>query len=644
MTNPAAKLLQFPWGSKSPQLSGFFKRLAQYYAEFLSTDFKKHQLPKRRLETSDNKGRLVGVPLRKFPGFEQKLWNDLNRPIGTGLSFTITRGTWRSTLPKAVSQAIASQVSKISADDVNAVVTASTEAAQRIASSQAGDPELAFERFVEDVRTNLARIVISPLLSRLDDFFSRTESKPVETMHEFEGQLSARLCNGVETASGAAFSTLLVERNSLPLQNVLSDQLELNLVRSELTEFFSTFAAADLYTDFSDMIRSSRLIENADFYLHVGEVLHAGQTYPIFYIPFVAERTEKGFEIASEPRLYVNKRAVDFVAQEVARAEGRPTIPSVVRDRIFYLNPDQSPIAAAQLLLDEILAGFNLRAAVDLRQPREQKATSVLVTATNHLSFSLFDRSDEAMINDYETLLSGIEAGGPLLEFFQSLIGDFLLRNPVSVRSAIDSEWDDMPMPKRLVFDSPLPLVEEQRKILAAINHSEARFIAVEGPPGTGKSHTITAVAFNSILSGKSLLVLSDKKEALDVVEDKLNQVLAKVRPSEDFVNPILRLGRNASNYAELLRKSTIDRLNVNHRQVKQHRNERDAALNQERQSILTGLEEVALAYETGSQPIFSATSRRHARNTPSNAWMPSITGAGTPYIETMYPRPPGSA
>jgi len=43
-------------------LGGFFKRLAQYYAEFLSTDFKKQRLPRRRLQTSDAQGRLVGIP------------------------------------------------------------------------------------------------------------------------------------------------------------------------------------------------------------------------------------------------------------------------------------------------------------------------------------------------------------------------------------------------------------------------------------------------------------------------------------------------------------------------------------------------------------------------------------------------------
>src|SRR5262249_2508663 len=154
-----------------------------------------------------------------------------------------------------------------------------------------------------------------------------------------------------------------------------------------------------------------------------------------------------------------------------------------------------------------------------------------------------------------------------------------------------------MPMPQRLFFDSPLPLVEEQRKILSALRHPKSRFIAVEGPPGTGKSHTITAVAFDLILGGKNLLVLSDKKEALDVVESKLNHALAKVRPSEDFPNPILRLGKDASNYSQLLKKSAIERLQVNQRVVRKLRPERQKALEDERRELVGGLEKTAETY-----------------------------------------------
>ena len=35
----------------------FIERLAQYYSDFLSTDFMKGSLPKRRFQTRDKKGR-----------------------------------------------------------------------------------------------------------------------------------------------------------------------------------------------------------------------------------------------------------------------------------------------------------------------------------------------------------------------------------------------------------------------------------------------------------------------------------------------------------------------------------------------------------------------------------------------------------
>ena len=333
-------------------LTGFFKRLAQYYSEFLSTDFKRQRLPRRRLETSDAKGRLVGIPLQKYPGFQQKLWEQLGSPIGNGLEFSVSRGSWHSILPKAIVGTIDAHIAQVSQTDVDAVVEEVVAATRSLAGQKKKDPEIAFERFCEQVRAGLARQVIAPLLDRMEDFFTRTEYKPVESLREFEDQLSARLTSGIETTSGAAFSALLVEGTQEPLIKVLRDQLAIEVVRSALKGFFSVFASGDLYVDLSDLTRSSRLIENVEFYLHIGEVHHSSQVYPIFYMPLTAERTERGYAIKSEPHLYVNKRAMDYVAQEVARAEGRATVPSAVLDRIFYLAPEQSALDTAQRLLE----------------------------------------------------------------------------------------------------------------------------------------------------------------------------------------------------------------------------------------------------------------------------------------------------
>ena len=116
------------------------------------------------------------------------------------------------------------------------------------------------------------------------------------------------------------------------------------------------------------------------------------------------------------------------------------------------------------------------------------------------------------MVNDYESIQLGKDGGEDVKSYFEEIINNFITSNPVSVNSTINRIWDETETTDRLVFDSPLPLVEEQRKILSAINDPNSRFISVEGPPGTGKSHTISVIAFNSILSNKSILILSDKK------------------------------------------------------------------------------------------------------------------------------------
>lgn len=138
-------------------------------------------------------------------------------------------------------------------------------------------------------------------------------------------------------------------------------------------------------------------------------------------------------------------------------------------------------------------------------------------------------------------------------EKFNALINDFLYTDPIPFNPVVEDEWDELGVSDKLVARSPIPLNSEQLQLLSALKKDNCNYITVEGPPGTGKSHTITAIAFNAILDKKSILVLSDKKEALDVVEDKLTQTLNKVRLDKNFQNPLLRLGKTGSTYNQIL-------------------------------------------------------------------------------------------
>jgi superfamily I DNA and/or RNA helicase len=55
-----------------------------------------------------------------------------------------------------------------------------------------------------------------------------------------------------------------------------------------------------------------------------------------------------------------------------------------------------------------------------------------------------------------------------------------------------------------------------------AISKSMATNLVIQGPPGTGKSHTIVELIKQNLLKGKTVLFVSEKKSALDVVYTKL--------------------------------------------------------------------------------------------------------------------------
>ena len=174
------------------------------------------------------------------------------------------------------------------------------------------------------------------------------------------------------------------------------------------------------------------------------------------------------------------------------------------------------------------------------------------------------------MVNDYEEILRQLaldesELGGA----FERIIKDFIENEPVSFLSEVHDEWDGTSIDGKLVASSPIALNEEQRQILMAVKRNGCSYITVQGPPGTGKSHTITAIVCDAVLNNQSELVLSDKKEALDVVEDKITETLNRVRHDENFQNPILRLGKTGSTYAQILSSASITSINDAYRALK---------------------------------------------------------------------------
>lgn len=98
------------------------------------------------------------------------------------------------------------------------------------------------------------------------------------------------------------------------------------------------------------------------------------------------------------------------------------------------------------------------------------------------------------------------------------------------VRSLIDGHlaWEAQEMaPGEKVpeDDSLVPVPVDASQLYAIRAAAECKSFVLHGPPGTGKSQTITAIIANALAKGKSVLFVAEKMAALSVVQQRLNNI-----------------------------------------------------------------------------------------------------------------------
>ena len=70
----------------------------------------------------------------------------------------------------------------------------------------------------------------------------------------------------------------------------------------------------------------------------------------------------------------------------------------------------------------------------------------------------------------------------------------------------------------------PQPLTQLDESQQKAFSLALSENAVIQGPPGTGKSHTVAAIITSLLAQGKSVLFVSEKRSALDVVYDRLKK------------------------------------------------------------------------------------------------------------------------
>jgi very-short-patch-repair endonuclease len=538
--------------------------------DFLETDFHKRRLPKRSIQMRSKDNLLIGLNLKKYLSFNRIICELVFRNFDGNKLSSLRKGVYRADIPKNLIDVITIQIKKISKEQILELRDLAAVKVEEAAVLFPKDYERAISYAIDKVSGILKEGLTIPFVQNLE--------QPLETLglgdeniaYLMEEELTSVLVQLIESTISETLKHAIAGEDVNARDN-LKAVLQIDEVGSAINSFFESFRVFDIYNELYEMSRNKAILDKQEFYLYFCDITYNKAKYPVFYIPFTIEKSENAMAFEFDSQLYINKKALEYIAQQYNEERGKFGSLKTVSERIIYLAEHGNNLGIAlQPILDELRDFFELDSGIIGNNAYPQVAKGLFTRITNSCYFALFDKSDEALVNDYEMILQLLAQGDNILaEAFNRLIEDFIHKNPESFERGIADEWDDKDVPEKLVFKSPIPLNSEQLQIVSALRKKGCKYITVEGPPGTGKSHTITAIAFNAILDNQSVLILSDKKEALDVVEDKITEAMNKVRIDKNFQNPILRLGKTGSTYSQILSNAAMNDIKFHHRAVK---------------------------------------------------------------------------
>lgn len=137
---------------------------------------------------------------------------------------------------------------------------------------------------------------------------------------------------------------------------------------------------------------------------------------------------------------------------------------------------------------------------------------------SNHISLGFFSFTKFVMYNDLnpESWEENVDLTNQ--ELIQAIFD--------SKKNKHDDSFKEENIDKELLYKDMYQVLDADSSQIAVIEDVKAgRNLVVEGPPGTGKSQTIVNVIAELLASGKSVLFVSEKMAALEVVKTRLDSI-----------------------------------------------------------------------------------------------------------------------
>ena len=305
--------------------------------------------------------------------------------------------------------------------------------------------------------------------------------------------------------------------------NYTSDDAYLESINDYFAQAIDDIVVYDVYYNLQKYQDFSQL---GTLYLFFHSIENENESYPLYFLEVEVEGNSSEFTLKF-PRdlVLLNMPAINYF-----KFENVLTIP-----RASSLSNAQSHLGAIESFLQNQY-GFQSPFIQEPTFPAITHADKNLPAIKCRIGFQTIEKEDKKLL-DYSELMSQFEtgSGSKFAEFIDQYIKGTVPNHQEEVDKVYKEQYP-LNSPKRYISDSPIPLNQSQKRILLALANDKNKVIVVDGPPGTGKSHTIAALTYWANEKNKSVVITSHKTEALDVIDrmltDKFKELHPQAKPS----------------------------------------------------------------------------------------------------------------
>jgi len=157
-------------------------------------------------------------------------------------------------------------------------------------------------------------------------------------------------------------------------------------------------------------------------------------------------------------------------------------------------------------------SGIDLPAAFTATR-RALASARLPFTVEDTVDLSILQFAKYRLWKDLDENWKELASNSLVMHLIQTPTAEYL--DPFEAPTAVDLD----------ALNNAVPVPADSSQLEAVAEAEARRTFVLEGPPGTGKSQTITNLLAHSLANGKRVLFVAEKRAALDVVKDRLDAV-----------------------------------------------------------------------------------------------------------------------